>query len=74
MNRISFTNEILMFNGIEFRVSGVALCNYKFVERITFEHVIETGRPNDSMLWNHLTTDRGFFFAVVAKIKYLLPK
>ncbi len=73
MNRISFTNEIVLFNGIEYVVTGVALCNYRFIVRITFGSLTEIDDPDNVEKWNHLSGDESFLKAVRTKIKYLLP-
>jgi len=71
---IEFSNEIVMFDGIELSVSGSAFHIDGFVNRFEFTKIIETGRPNDSTIWIHLSDNPAFRNVIEKKIDRLLPR
>jgi len=71
---IAIKDEIILDNGIEFRVSGSCETADGYFESMQIESIIETGRPNDSVSWIHLKDDAGFEKAIVKKIQHRFPK
>lgn len=69
-SKIQFDNEIVLHDGIEFRVSGKIEQFEGYIETMMFESIIETGSPNDSMKWIHLSSDHLFRKAVEKKIGF----
>lgn len=71
---IEFENEIVMFDGIEIRTSGSVDLVDGYVTKWNFDHIIETGRPNDSIALIHLSNDQRFQKVIERKIDRLFPR